>query len=737
MSKLWYEQAAKSWDEAMPLGNGRLGAMLLGEVNSEVITLNEDSVWYGGPMQRDNPDALKYLPKLRELIFSGQNDKADKLLQYAFTGTPFSSRTYQKLADLHIEYDLDETKLENYYRELDLEEALARLKFSHAGTTYTREAFVSKPHNVFVIKFKAQGEGKLNFSAKLTREVYYDLAKQINPHTVMIGGTLSSQVNEFATIMSLDSKDGQVKLIGETLIVEDAREATLYLSALTSYRSDNLEADLSKTLEAAQALAYADLKAEHIKDYQELYKRVELELSEQDKHAHLPTDKRLAQFKESKDDNGLMKLSFDFGRYLTIASSRKGSLATTLQGIWNKDMYAPWGCQYTININTEMNYWPADKCNLAECHEPLFALIKKMVPNGRKTARTMYNCRGWVAHHNTDLWGDTAVQEDWIPGSYWVMGGAWLCTHIFNHYEYTKDKEFLKEYFPIMREAALFFLDFLIEDEEGRLITCPSVSPENSFIMENGKVAANTYAATMDNQLLRDLFKACIVSADILNVDDDLNAELKEAIKKLPETEIGKYGQIKEWQIDYKEAEPGHRHVSHLYGLYPSEQINVYDTPELTEAAKVSLKRRLSSGGGHTSWSRAWIVCLYARLQKGEKAYANLAALLADQCLDNLFTIHPPFQIDGNFGLTAGIAEMLVQKYEDKIVLLPALPKKWSSGTVKGLKLKDNLEIDIVWEDHKVQACTIYACEDLKCNLVYNDASRTISIEAGQNHICL
>ena len=450
-----------------------------------------------------------------------------------------------------------------------------------------------------------------------------------------------------------------------------------------------------------------------------------------EEYDRIPTDERIRRAAEGSVDVGLAPLYFDFGRYLLISCSREGTLPATLQGIWNKDMLPPWDSKYTININLQMNYWLAENCNLSECHRPLFELIRKMVPNGRDTARRMYGCRGFMAHHNTDIWGDTVTQDHWLPGSYWVMGAAWLCTHQWTHYEYTKDVDFLRESFPIMREAALFFLDFLIEDG-GYLKTCPSVSPENTFILPSGERGSNTAGVTMDNQILRDLFGQCIEAAKVLGVEDELNEQIKAAREKLAPTRIGPKGNILEWQEDYEEAEPGHRHISHLFGLHPSEQITMDKTPELAKAARVTLERRLANGGGHTGWSRAWIINHYAKLWDGEEAYENLEQLFARSTLPNLFDNHPPFQIDGNFGATAAIGEMLVQSTAERIVLLPALPGAWKSGHVKGLCVKGDAEVDLYWKDGVLTRAVLRAKKDIRTNVRYGEKIREVSLRAGQ-----
>ena len=421
---------------------------------------------------------------------------------------------------------------------------------------------------------------------------------------------------------------------------------------------------------------------------------------------------------------------FNFGRYLMISGSRPGTLPLNLQGIWCKDYQSAWGSKFTININTEMNYWPAESCNLSELHMPLFDHIERMLPNGKVTAEKMYGCRGFVAHHNTDMWGDCAVQDQWVPGSYWVMGAAWLCTHQWKHFLYTRDIEFLKKTFPIMRESALFFLDFLI-DHNGYLVTCPSVSPENTYILPNGEQGANGIGVTMDNQILRDIFTQCIKAAEILGVDDDLNEQIKTALSKIKPDRIGKHGQIMEWIEDYDEVEPGHRHISHLYGLHPSSQITPDGTPELCAAASKTLERRLANGGGHTGWSRAWIINNYAKLWNAEKAYENYEQLLVKSTLPNLFDNHPPFQIDGNFGGCAGVAEMLVQSNEERTVLLPALPEAWKSGHVSGICIQGGAELELEWKDEKLVSFIVTAKKDIKTAIIYKDKIFDISMNEG------
>ncbi|NLL72528.1 MAG: glycoside hydrolase family 95 protein [Clostridiales bacterium] len=734
MSKLWYKKPADIWEEALPIGNGRMGGMIYGTVESEHIQLNEDSVWYGAYVDRNNPDALKNLPKIRELIKNGQIPEAEELMVYALSGIPQSQKPYQSLGDLTLRFKGMEGHKSDYIRCLSLDHGLHTMEVKVEGTTYRRETFLSAVDDVMVMRITSSESHKISFSALLTRERFYDSVVGLGADSIMLDGNLGKGGLDFAMMLRAKVDGGTCQVIGEHIVVKDADSVTLLFTAGTSFRFNNLKESLKDILDKAAKRSYEELKSRHIKDYTTLYNRVRFELDGIASYDELTTAERLEKAKDGEVDLGLSKLYFDYGRYLLISCSREGSLPANLQGIWNKDMSPAWDSKYTININTQMNYWPAEVCNLSECHMPLFDLIKRMVPNGRKTARTMYNCRGFVAHHNTDIWGDTAVQDHWIPSSYWVLGAAWLCTHQWTHYEYSKDEEFLRKSFPIMREAALFFLDFLIEDK-GYLKVCPSVSPENIYILPSGVQGAVTMGATMDNQILRDLFTQCIKAAKILGVSDELNEQIKEALEKLQPTQIGSRGNIMEWAEDYDEAEPGHRHISHLYGLHPSSQITMDETPKLAKAARQTLEQRLSQGGGHTGWSRAWIINLYAKLWDGEEAYKNLEALISKSTLANMFDNHPPFQIDGNFGGTAAIAHMLVQSTDNRVVLLPALPKAWKDGSIKGLCIHGAAEISMEWKEHQLSMCEIRAKHKLNTNLIYKEEKYEISLEAGERFI--
>lgn len=712
MRTLWFNKPAKVWEEALPLGNGKLGAMIFGGIERERISLNEETMWYGGYTNRNNPDAKEQLPKVRELIFAGNIAEAERLLALAFAGCPHKMRVYQALGDMILEQK-GLGKITNYKRELNLEDALCRVTYTAKDTLFCRESFISAPDNVFVQRITRTGSQNINLEIRLEREPFCNGNRKEDEASIAFFGRLGDDGLSYYAQLSGEAKGGRLYTMGRTLVVEDAEEVLLFFCASTNFRGDEPKDYVKKKLHKSSKKGYGLLKRDHIEDYQHYFKRVKLDLfSETNKGTDvtleniLPTDQLLACAREEEIPTRLVENYFDFGRYLLISSSRPGTLPANLQGIWNKDMNPPWGSKFTININAQMNYWPAEICNLPECHTALLDHIERMVEHGRETAETMYGCRGFVAHHNTDIWGDTAPQDLWIPGTFWVMGAAWLCTHQWTHYLYTQDKKFLQKAFPIMREAAQFFLDFMVE-KDGFLVTCPSVSPENTFILPNGEKGCNSAGVTMDNQILRDLFMQCIQAAEILGVNDDLNKQIKAQLARLRMTMISKNGTILEWDRDYTEAEPGHRHISHLYGLYPSTQITLEDTPSLAAAAEKTLERRLSMGGGHTGWSCAWIINLYARLQKSEKSYDMLRKLFTNSTLPNLFDNHPPFQIDGNFGATAAIVELLIQARNNKIFLLPALPKQWKDGRISGVKLPGNAEATLCWNDGKVVEFTV------------------------------
>lgn len=774
MGRLWYRQPAVEWEEALPIGNGRLGAMVYGGTDRELLQVNEESMWYGGTVDRLNPDARENLPQIRKYIKEGQIRKAEKLMETALSGCPDSMHAYQTLGEVQFFFDdipnARERKsgkvgtmeicdgMTEYERSLSLDTAVAECTFHSGGNLYRREYFASHPVDCILMRFIAEGEGTVDFLARLRRGKCFDGVKKLGSDTIMLYGNLGRGGYEFAMALRARVTGGNVKTVGECLQVEGAREVTLFFSADTTYHYSGEERDASRQaflterilerFDKIKDIPYSVLLEEHIKDYSALYDRFAFHLGEAEDHDDLPTDLRLRQVQQGNMDVGLMKLLSDYGRYLTIACSREGGLPSTLQGLWNKEFFPPWDSKYTININTEMNYWHVESCNLSECHLPLFDLLEKVRENGRRTAREMYGCRGFVAHHNTDIHGDTAPQDVWYPGTYWTLGGAWLSTHLWMHYQYTRNQEFLGRAFPVMAEAALFFVDFLTEEGD-YLVTNPSVSPENSYRLPDGEAGACCVGATMDNQILRDLFDSCMSAWNVLGEEaarhcriegveelSELMEQITECRNRLMPTRISpRTGTIMEWMEDYEEVDPGHRHISHLYGLYPGEQITVDGTPELAEAAKKTLERRLANGGGHTGWSRAWITNHYASLWDGEKAYESIGKMLELSTYPNLFDRHPPFQIDGNFGICAAMNRMLAQSNESRVILLPALPEKWASGSVRGLRLVGNAELSMTWEKGNLVTAGITADSDYRTTIVYEGRRRDIMLRAGEDLI--
>jgi alpha-L-fucosidase 2 len=763
--RLWYVRPAARWDEALPIGNGRLGAMLFGRVAQERLQLNEDTLWAGSPYTPDNPEALVAIPEVRKLLQAGRYKEATELAGAKVMAKPLRQMSFGSLGDVFLNFSDVEIPTQ-YERALDLRTAIATTRYRTKSGVFTREAFASSPHQVIVLHLRApKGKLSFDFGYRSPREVKYTspsyqglattlatneaidwrITESAGPALPDVQSSIDGSDNltitgrnaagpgtpaglTFAMRIKIVS-DGRVAADNGRLAVHDAETATLLIAAATSYISyEDVSADpverVRLQIDGAAHEAYETLKQEHIREYRALYASASLELpptAPGDK----PTDVRIAEA-ETADDPTLSALYFQFARYLLISSSRPGCQPANLQGIWNEGTNPPWGSKYTININTQMNYWPADPAGLGVCVEPLLRMVEDLAVTGARTAKAMYGARGWVAHHNTDLWRAAAPIDGPLWGL-WPCGGAWLCNALWDHYDYSRDENTLKCLYPLMRGASLFFLDTLIEDRQGRgLVTSPSISPENLHPFGSSVCAG----PAMDRQIIRDLFAHTIEAGKILKVDDVLLAQIAATASRIAPDAIGKSGQLQEWLEDWDDLapEPHHRHVSHLYAVYPSSQINVRDTPALIDAAKTSLRRR---GDLATGWGTAWRLCLWARMGEGDHAHGILKALLGPRrTYPNMFDAHPPFQIDGNFGGAAGILEMIVQSWGGEIRVLPALPSAWPRGEARGIRARGSIIVSLGWRAHKIRWLELAGAANESVKLRYGGVVKSVVLDA-------
>lgn len=747
---LWYRQSASNWNEALPLGNGKIGAMVFGNTSTERIQLNDDSLWPADSDDWNEPDGNKAdLDEIRKLLFEGKNDLADQLFVEKFSRKSVT-RSHQTLGDLFIELNHD--NISDYRRELNISNAISTVSYKTNGNWVTQKVFVSNPHKAIVIQLTSEAAGGLNAKLRLSRpdDNGFPTAKSFTKDgnlLVMHGevtqreGQFDSEPSpilngvKFETCLKVENDGGEILSDSTFIELKNVKKARLYLVSNSSYYFDNYKEQNLTDLQNLSSEDYATIEEEHIKNHQKFYDRVKLSLGDNSLDS-IPTDQRLERVKAGNVDTELEAILFQYGRYLLIASSREGTNPANLQGLWNEHIVAPWNGDYHLNINLQMNYWLADVTNLSELNNPLFDYIDKLVENGKVTAQKNFGCSGAFIPHATDLWAPTWLRA---PTAYWgcsVGAGGWLMQHYWQHFLFTQDEIFLKERaFPAIQEVARFYSDWIIEDpRDGSLISAPSTSPENQFINNDGKAVATCLGSAMDQQIIFEVFDNYLKACEILNIDNDFVRKVKKQIEMLrPGFVVGADGRILEWDREYEEYEPGHRHMSHLYGFHPGNTITKEKDAELFEAVRKTLDYRLENGGAGTGWSRAWLINCSARLLDAEMAHEHVQMLFQKSMSNNLFDLHPPFQIDGNFGYTAGISEMLLQSHEENLIrVLPALPNAWENGYIRGLKARGGSVVDIYWNDHILEKVVVKSNKDQEFDLLYNGVKTPVKLNKGE-----